>query len=126
MTAAEAKQKIKEEFIRRFYEWLDDEKNLSEKEFGWKYGWIMKGVQHKDNLTGVVAFQKYGWAGRYLPAWEKEGYPKNVIWQLVREGFLSEDYSCSSRAIREGKTNFDYISQKTAKEILKEWKAASC
>lgn len=122
MTAAEAKAKIKEEFISRFYEWLEDEQNLSEKEFGWKYGWIPK-TKHKDNLTGIVAFQKYGFAGRYLPAWEKEGYPKSVIWELVKEGFLSEDYSYSSRAIREGKTNFDFISQKTAKEILKEHKA---
>ena len=124
MTTAEAKQAIKDEFIKRFYEWLDDEKNLSDNDFGRKYGWGRgeNSSLHKDNLKGVACFQKYFFQGRYIQGWEKVGYDRRAIWQLNHEGFLSYQYYSNSQAKALGRTEFYYISQKTAKEIFKEWK----
>lgn len=124
MTTAEAKSRIKEEFIARYYTWLEDEKNLTDEEFGRKYGWGRgESSPHKDNQKTVGIFQKYFFSGRWIQAWEKAGYEKRTIWQLHDEGFLSYDYHYSSQAKALGKTEFFYISQKTAKEIYKEAKA---
>lgn len=123
MTTAEAKEMIKAEFIKRFYEWLDDEKNLAPYDYGRKYGWQKGEILHKDNMKSVLTFQKYMFSGRWLPGWVKEGYDRKIIWALHHEGFLSfaEHYDWMSR--QTGKTDFYFISQKTAREIYKEYKA---
>ena len=121
MTAAEAKERIKEEFIRRYYEWLDDEQNLSDHDYGWKYGWLKCETLHKDNQKSVLAFQKYIFSAyRSAVAWEKEGYTRQDIWQLAREGFLSEQERKEYGVWR----TYYFISQRIAKEIYKEAKAA--
>ena len=123
MTVKEAKEMIKAEFIKRFYEWLDDEKNLDPKDYGWKYGWQKSEVLHKDNLKSVLTFQKYMFSGRWLPEWVKEGYDHKTIWALHHEGFLSLTEHNNWMARQTGKTDFYFISQKTAREIYKESKA---
>ena len=122
MTTAEAKAKIKKEFIERFYQWLDDEKNLSPNDYGWKYGWQKGDVLHQDNLKSVMTFQKYMFSGRWLPDWEKAGYDSRIIWDLNKEGFLSYQMYSNWMARNTGKTDFFFMSQKTAKEIYKEYK----
>lgn len=115
MTAAEAKVKISEEFMNKFYEWLEDEKNLSDHDFGWKYGWCKPKKLHKDNLKAVTAFQTYIFCSyRNNEQWEKAGYERRVIWELCHESFLSEKM--------EKWHTYYYISQRTAKQIYKEYK----
>ena len=124
MTSAEAKARIKEEFMTIYYEWLNDRNELSEKDYGMKYGWQKsdKLMNLKDNLTAVTFFQKYIFTGRWLPAWEKMGYERKAIWELNREGFLSYQMYSNWTARHTGRTDFFFISQKTAKEIYKEAK----
>lgn len=120
MTTAEAKAKIGDEFIRRFYEWLDDYDNMPDREYGRKYGWLKNPeVESKDNIKSLIRFQKYIFSGRWLPEWEREGYERNTIWDLNREGFLSYQEYSNWNARATGRTDFYYISQKTAKEIYK-------
>ena len=112
----EAKAKISEEFINRFYEWLDDEKNLPDYEYGKKYGWSKSKELHKDNLKAVEAFQKYIFCAFWMvDRWESFGYDRHVIWELTNDKFLSEQ-------IRKWKTYY-YISQRIAKQIYREHKA---
>ena len=59
----ETKKKITDEFIRRFYEFIDDVKkyingDLAQKDFGWKYGWAFSTVENaqkhiKDTLSNI-------------------------------------------------------------------------
>ena len=115
MAELTAKERIKAEFIRRYYEWLDDEKNLSDHDYGWKYGWKKGDQPHKDNQKSVVVFQSYMFSAyRLADEWEKAGFNRRDIWQLASEGFLSE-------RMHKWKTYY-YISQRTAKEIYKEHK----
>lgn len=117
MTAAEAQERIKEEFIRRYYEWLDDERNLSDHDYGWKYGWLKGPEPHRDNQKSVMVFQSYMFcAYRRAEDWEDQGIPRQLIWQLVREGFLSEELK--------KRTTYYFISQRTAKALYKESKTA--
>lgn len=115
MTASEAKQRIKEEFMQKYYEWLNDYVNLSNHDYGWKYGWQKNGKQYKDNQSSVIVFVKYMFSAfRTDDEWEKAGYEREVIHQLNREGFLSDT---TRRWVR-----YRYISQATAKQIYKEMK----
>lgn len=111
----EAREKIKAEFMARYNEWFADRINLSDHDYGWKYGWQKneKLMSLKDNLTAVAMFQKYIYPVRDWEKMEKElGVSRQIIWALSREGFLSEQQ-------RKWKTAY-FISQKTAKEIWKE------
>ena len=117
MTSAEAKDKIVKEFIDRYHRWLSDRTELSDHDYGWKYGYLKSErlLSLKDNQQAVIYFQKYIFcAYRTDDAWEKEGYDRRAIWQLHRDGFLSEDLSM--------RKVYRYISQATAKKIYKEYK----
>lgn len=121
----DAKERIKKEYMDAYYEWLEDRFKLSDNEYGRKYGWgksesVMK---LKDSIKAVIVFQKYIFTGRWLPAWEKVGYNRSDIWRLHREGFLSYQMYSNWNARATNRTDFFFISQKTAKEIYKEAKA---
>lgn len=126
-TVDEARQKISEEFIRRYYEFLSDTQTceINDKDFGWKYGYYltenMKKTFAKDTQKNLIWFQSHIFSGRYLPKWEKEGFNKYTIWALNHDGFLSLDESHSYRARCEGREMFYYISQATAKELRKRY-----
>lgn len=120
MTTAEARAKISEEFMSKFYEWLKDYEEMPYRDYGWKYGWQKNPeVEAKDNIKSLVRFQKYIFSGRWEPEWVRAGYDRNTIWELHREGFLSYQMYSNWNARATGKTDFYYISQKTAKEIYK-------
>lgn len=119
MTTEEAKVLIKTEYIESFRQWLDDEKNLGDWEYGRKYGYG-KGEPHKDNIKGIAVFQKYIFSGRFIQGWVKQGFETKVIWELKKEGFLSYDFYGSSAARARGEQDFYYISQNTAKAIWRE------
>ena len=117
MTAAEAMEKISEEFMAIYKEWFEDRSKLSDDDYAHKYGWRKseKLMNLKDNLTAVAFFHKYIFSAfRSTAGWEKAGYEKQAIWQLNREGFLS--YT------QDKWKSFYYISQATAKKICKERK----
>ena len=119
MTTAEAKQKIKEEFVRRYYEWLKDEIELSDNDYGRKYGWYKSANgPHKDTLKSVNVFQKYIFSGATQERWEAMGIDRKAIWALRSEGWLS----CQEGHYR--RATFYYLSQQRAKEIYKEAKTA--
>lgn len=122
MTKEEARAEIQREFMERYDQWMVDRFELDDHDYGWKYGWTKseKLMTLKDSIKAVTMFQKYIFSGRYLPKWEAKGFERRVLWDLVKDGWLSEDVAWSSQAIREGKENWIYISQRTAKEI---WRA---
>lgn len=124
MTAKDAKKMISEEFMNGFYEWLKDESEMTDEEFGRKYGWGRVNV-HKDNLKGLYVYREYVFTGRYAPGWKKAGYDINAIWELKNEGWLSYTHYWSPRARALGREDFYYISKNTAREIYKAAKAAS-
>lgn len=129
MTTAESRKKIEQEFMNKYYEFLDDMKSTKpdDHEFGKKYGFFFVDPARiekyrKDNQTTLMYFQREVFSGRWLPMWEKEGYERKIIWQLYEEGFLSYKYYSNSYARATGRQDFLYISQKTAKEIYKTYK----
>ena len=122
MNKEEAIQRIKEDFMNRYYTWMKDYEEMPEKDYARKYGWYKGEAGKKDNLKNVASFQKYIFQGRYIGGWVKEGYSREIIWELHRDGFLSYDYCTSYQARVTGRADFYYISQKTAKEIYKEYK----
>lgn len=123
MTATEAREKISKEFIDSYYEFLEDLNTLDVQAFGRKYGIGYSDKTPKtDCVRAVMNFQKYVFAGRYINAWEKVGYDKQIIWELHRDGFLSHDYNTSWEARQLGRQDFYYLSQKTAKEVYKKYK----
>ena len=123
MTAAEAKAMISRELMEGYQEWLRDEKEMSDDEYGCKYGWG-KGVElHRDNFKSLTVYMNYFFGGRYLPGWVRQGYTRDVIYQLYQEGFLSYKLYSSYDARMRGKTDFYYIPQRTAREIYKAAKA---
>lgn len=128
----ETKKKITDEFIRRFYEFIEDVKKyingeLAQRDFGWKYGWAFNSIEiaekhTKETLSNIAFFQKNVYCGKWSFKWEKEGYNMKVIWKLVESGFLSHNEYWNSNARASGQTDLYYISQATAKQILKEYK----
>lgn len=123
--ALETKEKISKEFIERYYIFLKDWNTLDTKEFGRKYGCIcVSNTPIKDNLKALILFQKNIFNGRFIGAWVKAGYDKQAIWELHREKFLSLYQDNSWEAHQLHQVDFYYISQNTAKQIYKEYKAA--
>lgn len=126
MTVEEAKVMIKEEFIRKYYEFLADVPNGTSYDFGRKYGIMLteNGVKKhiKDNLANLKWFQQNIFTGRWIQGWEKAGYEKSLIRALHNEGFLSYQgyYNHSARA--SGRTEWYFIPQRTATAIYKEFK----
>ena len=123
--AKEALARIEKEFIDRYYEWLDDIDNMNDHDFGWKYGFCKrKDIVVKDNIAGVTRFQKYGWQGRWMPDWEKAGFDKYVLWELVKKGSLSCKEYFNSYAVAIRHNEWVFISQEKAKAIYRAHKAA--
>ena len=122
MTIEETRVKIEQEFMNRFYEFINDvnEKEINDRDFGWKYGYVltesMKKKFSKGTQSNLMWFQSHIFSGKYLQQWKADGI--NPI-ELHRIGFLSYDYCSSHKARMLGKTDFYYISQATAKEIYK-------
>ena len=117
MTAVEAKEVIKEEFMERYKEWLKDIAELNDHDFGWKYGWQKSErtrLALKDNLNGVVQFQKYFYPIRKAESFKALGIEKEVIWELVKEGWLSEKIGYWKNPSRY------FVRQEIAKQIWKE------
>lgn len=114
-----AKAKIETEFMKKYNEWLEDYANLSDHDYGWKYGWTKSKNFFGDSVKSVVLFQKYIWNGRWMPDWEKAGYDKKVIWQLANDKYLSYNYYSNWNARASGHTDFYFISQALAKKIYK-------
>ena len=121
--ALKAWDKICAEFIAKYYEWRSDLLALNDHDYSWKYGYAKPTKDIKDNLTGVHAFAKYIFSGRYLPAWEAAGYSKSAIWELHSEGLLSLDYHSNWYSRATHKEYFYYITQAKAKEIYKAYKS---
>lgn len=121
----EAKLKIATEFITKYQEWMKDLKEMDAKDFGWKYGirFSEEFIQNlKDTQKTMLKFQSVVFNGRWLYAWERVGYEREMIWRLNRENFLSHDQYSNHRALASGKTDFYYLSQAKAKEIYKAYK----
>lgn len=123
MTASEAKMKvpeakeiIKKDFMDRYNTWMQDRFELNDHDYGWKYGWQKseKLMSLKDNLTAVAMFQKYIYPVRRVEKFAREvGIEKEVVWELSTEKWLS--------SVQKKWELYYFISQKTAKEIWKEY-----
>ena len=129
MTIEEARKKIEQEFIDRYYEFLEDMKNTKEedKEFGRKYGFYFVDAERikkyrKDNQTTLMYFQREVFCGRWSQKWNAEGIDNRTLWALKESGFLSYKYYCNRNARATGCQEFYYINQATAKEIYKAYK----
>lgn len=121
MTINESKLKIAGEFIAKYLEWLADHNNteLSDREYGRKYGWCKHTEPMKDTQKTMIWFQGHIFSGKYLNQWKAEGIDP---FELYRADFLSYDCCTSHKARMLGKTDFFYISQSKAKEIYKAYK----
>lgn len=120
MTTKEAKEKIKAHFMEVYYEWMQDRVDLNDHDYGWKYGFQKseKLMALKDNLTAVTYCQKYINSCYWdVDRWEKFGINRQIVWELAREGWLSEQMYW-----KRGKKTVYYLSQQKAKEIWKEAK----
>ena len=123
MTTQEAKERITQEFIDGFVEWLKDEAEMSDFDYGRKYGWGKGAVRHTDNFDGFKVYMDYFFTGRYLPGWVRQGYEEEAIWGLYHEGFLSyKNYSNWDARMR-NQTQWFYIGRKTARAIFNTYKA---
>lgn len=129
MTTLEARKKIEQEFISKYYEFLEDMKNtkVDDMEFGRKYGFFFKDQTRiekyrKDNQTTLMYFQREVFCGRWSQKWNAEGIDNRTLWELKEEGFLSYKYYSNWNARSLGCQEFYYINQKTAKEIYKVYK----
>ena len=119
MTTMEAKERIGQELLDSFREWLRDYDEMPDFEFGQKYGWGKGQNKPKENFEGLKRFMDLIFGGRWLPHWVKEGYPREVIIDLNREKWLSYQEYSNWRARATGKTDWYYIPQRTAREIWK-------
>lgn len=121
MTINEAKMQIAKEFIAKYLEWLHDHNSeeMSDWEYGRKYGWGKHKEPFKDSQKAVIQFQRYIFSGKYLNQWKDDGINP---FELYRDGFLSYDECTSHKARILGKTDFFYINQSKAKEIYKAYK----
>lgn len=124
MELNEAKLTVAREFSSKYLEWLNDHNNveLSDRDYGRKYGWGKFASPQKDTQKSMLWFQSHVFSGRYIWAWKDVGIDKATVHELHRVGFLSYDYCTSHKARVLGKTDFYYISQSKAKEIYKAYK----
>lgn len=120
MTTAEARERIKKEFMDGFYEWLKDEAEMPDMEYGRKYGYGKGENPHKDDLKGLQVYTKYFGFSGYGRKLEDAGYDMKAIWELKNEGFLSYTFYSNWQARQRKMQDWFYISQRTAKEIYKE------
>lgn len=124
MEIKEAKLRIATEFINRYIEWLNDynNPNMSEREYGRKYGWGKSAASIKDTQKSMLWFHGHVFSGKYIQAWKKDGIDLQQLVELHRAGFLSYDFCSSHHARMLGKTDFYYLNQNKAKEIYKAYK----
>lgn len=124
MKVQEAKMQIAKEFISKYSEWLNDYNNpeISDREYGKKYGWGKGVVEMKDTQKSLIWFQSHVFSGRHISGWKDAGIDLSMLVELHRSGFLSYDYCSSHHARMLGKTDFYYINQVKAKEIYKAYK----
>lgn len=123
MTTAEAKAMIAKEFIEGFTQWLKDEKEMPESEYGRKYGWGKAKQPHDDSYKSFTVYVDYMFTGRYIQGWNKAGYESRVIYDLHKEGYLSYKYYSNWQARARKQEDFYYINRKTAKAIHNQYKA---
>ena len=124
MTTAETKEMIKKELMEGFCEWLRDEREMPDDEYGRKYGWGKAPEPHEDSFKALTVYMDYFFGGRFLPGWIKAGYDRETIWALKEEGFLAYKSYTNWDARMRGQTDWFYITRKVAREIYKESKAA--
>lgn len=124
MEIKEAKLKIATEFINRYREWLSDYNNseMSDRDYGWKYGWRRTAETVKDTQKSMLWFLGHVFSGKYIRQWANDGIDIQTLVALNRSGFLSYDCCTSHHARMLGKTDFYYINQNKAKEIYKAYK----
>lgn len=119
----EAKKRISELFIDRFYEFISDLKttNGTGNEFGRKYGIQLRPEfvekRSEANLSNVTWFTSNIFNGGNIDFWTGNGFEKEMIWALVTNGFLAEDSPWKS-----GSKTFYFLRQETAKEIFRKYK----
>ena len=121
MTTMEAKERISLELMDSFREWLRDWDEMEKYEFMRKYYYGKGQNKPKYNFEWLKHFMNYEFCGRWLPAWEKVGYPREIIWDLNREGWLSYKAYSNWNARATGRTSWYFISQRTAREIWKQY-----
>lgn len=109
-----AKEMISNEFIARFYVWLDDYANMEDREYARKYGWHKSSKKYGDSLASVMYFQSRIYDGRTTINSASAGYDLDELRELSKVGFLSTQQ-------RKWVINY-YISQRTAKQIYMEHK----
>ena len=126
MTIEEARKKIEQEFIDRYYQFLEDMRATKpdDREFGKKYGFFFVDPERvkkfsKDNQATLLYFQTNVFNGRWAQKWNAEGIDNSTLWSLKQSGFLSYSYYSNWNARATGRQEFYYISQATAKEIYK-------
>lgn len=124
MTTEEAKAMIAKEFIDGFTQWLKDEKEMPEDEYGRKYGWGKAKQLHDDSYKSFTVYVDYMFGGRYIQGWNKAGYESRVIYDLHKEGYLSYKAYYNSYALAHKQTEWYYINRKTAKTIHNQYKEA--
>ena len=122
MTTIEAKEKISRELMDSFREWISDFDTMTDYDFGRKYTYGKGSEKPKYSFEYLKHFMDYEFCGRWLPHWVKEGYPREVIFDLNREKWMSYQGYSNWNARATGRTDFYYISQRTAREIWKAYK----
>lgn len=120
MTVYEAFDKICNEFIDRYHEWLQDERDLSEFDYFAKYGFVRPINLHQDNVESLVIFQQHVFCGRYLSKWKKYGYTAKIMRELHRSGFLKYQKDPRFWSMLCSKRHIYYIDLPTAKQIWEE------
>ena len=88
MTLNEAKERISRELMNGFVEWIRDWDALPDYDFGRKYYYGKRKVKPKFNFESLKNYMSDEFNGMWLPHWVKEGYPREIIYQLHREAWL--------------------------------------
>lgn len=115
----ETRDRISAEYMAHYYEWLHDEAEMSDSDYGRKYGWGKGEIRHTDCLASLKVYNRYwGW-GAYLPRLKRQGFDSHELWELRKEGFLSYKAYSSWRACQLHETDWFFISERTAVQIYK-------
>lgn len=116
-----AKERISILFMEKFYDFISDVKATGGigDEFGNKYGIILKQEcadnKTKNTISNILWFRSKIFSGGNIDFWIKNGFEKEIIWALVRDGFLAE-YEVGYKNV------FYYIKADIAKNIFKKYK----
>lgn len=119
MTTAEVKERLANEFIAEYYEWLTDLNELPDSEYFRKY--VVKPMeQMKDNQKALLYFQmRFG--EKRLETYERNGYKQEDLMELAKDGFITYEYYWGRKAKNTGHAGAWFkIPQRIAKQIYKE------